>query len=341
MNTSAAALGGVFSWDNGNVTLNTAAASGAFSDANFGTGKNVTISGLSLTGSAAANYVLPTPQATTTANISQVPVTVTASSATVTYGASVPMISPSYSGFVNNESASVLTTPATCTTSYTPTSNASSAQTTSCSGASATNYSFSYTGGTVTVNKASATVTLGNLTATYTGSPISATATTNPAGLTVTLTYNGSSTAPTAVGPYTVVATISDPNYTGSATGTLNINAVGGGPIDVTSQIKWTTTGFAAARGSNVYTATMTITNIGTTPIAAPLQAVFTNVISGATLANGTGTLSSTPYAGAPYITVPGSAPLAAGSSVNVTIKFTYTGTAPISFVLKVLSGVL
>ncbi len=341
LNTSAAALGGVFSWDNGNVTLNTAAASGAFSDANFGTGKNVTISGLSLTGSAAANYVLPTPQATTTANISQVPVTVTASSATVTYGASVPMISPSYSGFVNNESASVLTTPATCTTSYTPTSNASSAQTTSCSGASATNYSFSYTGGTVTVNKASATVTLGNLTATYTGSPISATATTNPAGLTVTLTYNGSSTAPTAVGPYTVVATISDPNYTGSATATLNINAASGGPIDVTSQIKWTTTGFAAARGSNVYTATMTITNIGTTPIAAPLQAVFTNVISGATLANGTGTLSSTPYAGAPYITVPGSTPLAAGSSVNVTIKFTYTGTAPISFVLKVLSGVL
>jgi len=197
------------------------------------------------------------------------------------------------------------------------------------------------TSGSLVIGKAPATVTLGNLTATYTGSPISATATTNPSGLTVTFTYNGSSTPPTAAGSYAVIGTINNANYTGSATGTLNINAVGGGPIDVTSQIKWTTTGFAAARGSNVYTATMTITNIGTTPIAAPLQAVFTNVISGATLANGTGTLSSTPYAGAPYITVPGSAPLAAGSSVNVTIKFTYTGTAPISFVLKVLSGVL
>jgi hypothetical protein len=71
-----------------------------------------------------------------------------------------------------------------------------------------------------------ATVTLGNLSATYNGSPKSATATTSPAGLTVNFTYNGSPTAPTNVGSYTVVGTINDPNYQGSASGKLVISAL-------------------------------------------------------------------------------------------------------------------
>ncbi len=78
----------------------------------------------------------------------------------------------------------------------------------------------------VTASPATATVTLGNLSATYSGSPISATATTIPSSLRVILTYNGSSTAPTAAGSYTVVGTINDSNYTGSASGTLVINAL-------------------------------------------------------------------------------------------------------------------
>ena len=76
---------------------------------------------------------------------------------------------------------------------------------------------------TIQVNKATATVTLGSLAATYDGTPKAATATTNPTGLAVTFTYNGNSTAPTAPGSYTVVGTVSDPNYTGSATATLVI----------------------------------------------------------------------------------------------------------------------
>jgi hypothetical protein len=77
---------------------------------------------------------------------------------------------------------------------------------------------------TQTVARAAATVTLGSLSQTYSGLPETATATTNPSGLTVNFTYNGSSTAPTNVGSYTVVGTISDPNYQGSATGTLVIS---------------------------------------------------------------------------------------------------------------------
>jgi hypothetical protein len=78
---------------------------------------------------------------------------------------------------------------------------------------------------TMNISKATATVTLENLAQTYTGSPLSATAATAPAGLKVTFTYNGSSTAPTAAGSYTVVGTIDDPNYQGTtATGTLVIS---------------------------------------------------------------------------------------------------------------------
>ena len=47
--------------------------------------------------------------------------------------------------------------------------------------------------------------------------------TTNPTGLAVSITYDGSSTVPTNVGTYPVVATISDPNYSGTTNGTLVI----------------------------------------------------------------------------------------------------------------------
>ncbi|MEI6607046.1 MAG: MBG domain-containing protein, partial [Verrucomicrobiota bacterium] len=78
---------------------------------------------------------------------------------------------------------------------------------------------------TVTVQtKATATLTLGNLAATYDGTAKSATATTTPSGLSVSYTYQGSSTAPTNVGTYAVVATINDTNYQGSANGTLVIS---------------------------------------------------------------------------------------------------------------------
>ncbi|MDO9309840.1 MAG: MBG domain-containing protein, partial [Deltaproteobacteria bacterium] len=58
----------------------------------------------------------------------------------------------------------------------------------------------------------------------YDGSAKAATATTNPTGLSTAITYNGSATAPTAAGTYTVVATISDANYSGSASGSMVIS---------------------------------------------------------------------------------------------------------------------
>lgn len=65
-----------------------------------------------------------------------------------------------------------------------------------------------------------AIVTLSNLTVTYNGSPQSPTVTTVPAGLSIALTG-----APqTSAGHYPVTATITDPDYVGSANGTFIIN---------------------------------------------------------------------------------------------------------------------
>jgi len=81
---------------------------------------------------------------------------------------------------------------------------------------------------TLTVNQAAASIVLGSLNQTYSGSAKAATATTTPSGLAVTFTYNGSATAPANAGSYTVVGTINDPNYQGSATGTLVIAQASG-----------------------------------------------------------------------------------------------------------------
>ena len=68
-----------------------------------------------------------------------------------------------------------------------------------------------------------ATITLGALAATFTGTAKAVTAITSPSGLAVTLTYAGSATAPSDAGTYPVVATVNDPAYAGTATGTLVI----------------------------------------------------------------------------------------------------------------------
>jgi MBG domain len=65
-------------------------------------------------------------------------------------------------------------------------------------------------------------VTLSNLTQTYNGSPIVVGV--SPAELTYTVTYAGSTTPPVNAGSYPVVATVTDPGQTGTATGTLVIN---------------------------------------------------------------------------------------------------------------------
>jgi N-acetylneuraminic acid mutarotase len=81
-------LTGVLDGDESSVSLTGGTA--LFDTKDVGTNKTVTVTGLSLTGSKALDYVLSSDTTTTTASIKAVYVQVTASSPTVTYGDPVP-----------------------------------------------------------------------------------------------------------------------------------------------------------------------------------------------------------------------------------------------------------
>ena len=85
---------------------------------------------------------------------------------------------------------------------------------------------------------------------------------------------------------------------------------------DMTSQIRVRVSGPNFNRFTGVYTETLTLTNTGSTSIAAPLQIVLTGLTPGVTLTDATGT---TPDDN-PYITT--NTTLAAGASITFTLTF-------------------
>ena len=163
------------------------------------------------------NYSISVTQGTLTINPAALNVTINNFSRV--YGAANPTLTGTVTGLVNSDTATSIG----LTYSTTATTNSAANTYPITAAITSTNYSLTVTPGTLTVTAAPATVTLGNLSQIYTGSPLAATATTNPAGLTVSLTYNGSTTAPTSANSYTVTATVNDPNYQSTATGTLII----------------------------------------------------------------------------------------------------------------------
>jgi len=149
----------------------------------------------------------------------------------------------------------------------------------------------------LTIGKATATVTLGNLAQTYTGSPLSATATTVPTGLNVTFTYNGSGTAPTAGGSYTVVATISNADYAGTATGTMTIEPLTPA-VHLTSSnnpaITQTGVTFTASVTSTVGTPTGTLSFLdGTTPLGQGTLSAGVATLTTSSLADGSHSITA------------------------------------------------
>lgn len=93
-------------------------------------------------------------------------------------------------------------------------------------GLSNINYSATTITNTFTINKAIATITVtSNINQIADGNPKPISATTNPSGLALTVTYDGSPTAPSAVGSYSVHIEIVNGNYSGSKDVTLEITA--------------------------------------------------------------------------------------------------------------------
>ena len=100
--------------------------------------------------------------------VTPAPLTITATSGTMTYGGAVPVISPIVSGLQNGENVSVLGVGLTCTTSATPTIGVGTYPST-CSGASDANYTLTYVGGTVIINAAPLSITASSNTMIYGG----------------------------------------------------------------------------------------------------------------------------------------------------------------------------
>ena len=84
--------------------------------------------------------------------------TVTASNKTKAYGAALPALTASYSGFVNGDTAASLTTPAALSTLATTASGAGRYPIL-CAGAASPNYKVSFVNGNLTVTTAALTVT--------------------------------------------------------------------------------------------------------------------------------------------------------------------------------------
>jgi len=184
---------------------------------------------ITASGAVDANYTITEVNGTLTVNPAAL--TITANNANKIYGAALPAFTASYSGFVNDDTATSLTTPATLATSATAGSPVGS-YTITASGAVDVNYSITFANGTLTVNPAALTITANNtnkfygaalpiFTASYTGF-VNGDA---PASLTTPVTLSTTATAASPVGHYSVTASGAlDANYTiTEVNGTLTV----------------------------------------------------------------------------------------------------------------------
>jgi len=244
LDTAGATLNGLLPMDAGNVTLVTSGATGTFANKNVGTVKTVTITGVTLAGSAAANYTLSQP--TTTADITPAPLTVTANFASRAYGGANPAFSATITGFVNGDTAAVVSGAPSFSTTATAASPVGNYAIVPAQGTlSAANYQFSsFINGTLAVGPAALTVTANNASRAYGGAnpAFSTTMTGFVNGDTAAVvsgapSFNTPATASSPVGNYAIVpaqGTLSAANYQFSnfINGTL---AVGPAALTVTA----------------------------------------------------------------------------------------------------------
>ena len=144
-------------------------------------------------------------------------------------------LSHTYDG--SSKSATASTTPSGLTVDLTYDGSASSPTNAGTYAVVGTINDANYSGSasdTLEISKATATVQISDLSQIYDGLPKPVTVTTTPSGLSVSLTYDGSATAPSAVGTYPLAATVTDSNYQGSATGTLSFNGPNLQPLCLT-----------------------------------------------------------------------------------------------------------
>jgi sugar lactone lactonase YvrE len=254
----------------------------------------------------------------------QVSVIVNKATATVVLG----NLNQNYSG--NPEAVTVTTAPVNLAVTVTYNGSTTAPTTAGSYAVIATINDANYQGtatGTLIIAGLPGTVALGDLSQTYDGSAEAVTTITTPSNLAVTVTYNGIPTAPTTAGSYAVVATISSPNWSGTANGTLVI-AQAPTTVSVISNASPT------AIGSPV-TLTATVLAAAGMPTGTVTFLDGTNSLGTSALSQGVATLTtSNMAAGSQSITVNYSGDtnfLASSSSAlpQVIEDFTITASAP------------
>ncbi len=110
ISSNSVALSGVLAGDSGNVSLSTNGYVANFNNATVGSGKSVTVSGLSLSGSASGNYSLTQPGGLS-ANITGKGLTITANNDSKTYGQTKTFAGTEFtsSGLVNSDAVTSVT----------------------------------------------------------------------------------------------------------------------------------------------------------------------------------------------------------------------------------------
>ena len=188
---------------------------------------------ITASGAVDADYTISYVAGTLT--VTPAALTITADNQTKVYGAALPTLTATYTGFVNGDTAASLTTPPTLTTTATAASHvAGSPYAITASGAVDSDYTISYVAGTLTVTPAPLTITADNqtkiygaalptLTASYSGfvnGDTAASLTTQP-----TLTTTATAASHVAGSPYTITASGAvDADYTISyVAGTLTV----------------------------------------------------------------------------------------------------------------------
>lgn len=228
-------------------TLNGSAAGTAITDATGTASLTVSIAGINVgtyPGAVVATFAGDTTFATSsgTASLVVAPavLTVTAGNASRIYGDPNPPFAFTISGFVNGDTASVVTGSPSCT-SVAATSDVGSFPIVCTQGTlAAANYSFAFVSGSLTVTPAALSVTAANASRLY-GDPnpaFTGTLTGIKNGDNITATYASTATATSPVGTYPIVSTLVDPtaklgNYAvTSSNGTLTVNPA---PLSVTA----------------------------------------------------------------------------------------------------------
>jgi hypothetical protein len=191
-----------------------------------------TLSGVSLAGLTAGTYTAYVSasfagDSTYAASSAMADLTVTPAALTISadnqakvYGAALPALTASYSGFVNGDNAGSLTTAPTLSTTATATSPVGAYSITA-GGAADPNYTISYGAGTLTVTPAALTITANNVSKVYGAALPTLTASysgfangDNAASLTTLLTLSTTASAASHVGSYAITASgAADANY--------------------------------------------------------------------------------------------------------------------------------